>query len=47
MPEYHFAYDKIKTEQWDDQGEVYDLKSAMHYDGNGFLTQVNLFLVNS
>ena len=39
VPQYQHNFDKMKTESWDDQGEIYDLKSAMHYDGDAFLTQ--------
>ena len=30
--------DKMTDLSWDDQGEEYDLKSVMHYDGDAFIT---------
>lgn len=39
IPSMQHNFDRMKTEEWEDMGEVYDLKSTMHYDGNAFLTQ--------
>ena len=38
LPLYRYNFDKMRSTQWDDQGEVYDFKSVMHYDGDAFLT---------
>ena len=32
---------------WDDQGEEYDLKSVMHYDGDAFITEEAWYAGNS
>ena len=39
IPSMQHNFDRMKTEDWEDMGEVYDLSSVMHYDGNAFLTQ--------
>jgi len=38
LPLYRYNFDKMRSTQWDDQGEVYDFASVMHYDGDAFLT---------
>ena len=36
--QHTLCLDKMSNLSWDDQGEEYDLKSVMHYDGDAFIT---------
>ena len=38
IKDYQFNFEKMPVEKWSNYGQIYDLKSVMHYDGSLFRT---------